>query len=106
MVKQWRSFILRRIICCNGWLGIQTVFGLRPVHISLPELTILDTNNSLISNQLKLILRQVQNLEPNFLAGKQGFRVQTELDFDRNWGLGSHSNLALEPSLPGQKRVF
>lgn len=39
------------------------------------------------------ILQQAQKQNPNFLSGKQGFKVKTNLDFPRDWGLGSSSTL-------------
>ena len=46
-----------------------------------------------IASTLYLILRQAQRQNPHFLRANQGFKVQTKLDFPRDWGLGSSSTL-------------
>ena len=45
-----------------------------------------------IANKLIQILNKACMLNPNFLSGG-AYEVETKLDFDRNWGLGSSSTL-------------
>ncbi len=55
-----------------------------------------DVGQALINpNSYKLlqILRETQNLNPDFLNKKIGYKITTKLDFPRDWGLGSSSTL-------------
>jgi mevalonate kinase len=45
-----------------------------------------------VSKRLLQILKATKQLNPNFL-NHNGFKVTTQLDFDKNWGLGSSSTL-------------
>ncbi len=55
-------------------------------------ITIRKSDTKAIETLKKLFLSiQVQN--PDFLKEKQGFSVETHLEFSRNWGLGSSSTL-------------
>lgn len=42
---------------------------------------------------LKKILKAVRELNPNFLKNKNSIEVEMQLEFPRNWGLGSSSTL-------------
>lgn len=46
-----------------------------------------------ISDALQNILLQAQQLNPNFLSDANGYRIEAELTFPRDWGLGSSSTL-------------
>ena len=46
-----------------------------------------------IKNTLVKILHQANLQNPNFLASETGFKIETELTFPRNWGLGTSSTL-------------
>lgn len=46
-----------------------------------------------IGNQLLKILQEAKKLNPKFLDDSSGFNVKTNLDFPRNWGLGTSSTL-------------
>lgn len=46
-----------------------------------------------ISHTLYKILAAAKNLNPEFLNGTKGVEVDTQLDFPRDWGLGSSSTL-------------
>jgi mevalonate kinase len=46
-----------------------------------------------VTGLLLKILLEAKKLNPDFLMGKKGFEVHTELGFPRNWGLGSSSTL-------------
>lgn len=50
-------------------------------------------SSEFIAETLHDILQEARNLNPNFLADEQGFKVRTKLTFPRNWGLGSSSTL-------------
>lgn len=49
-------------------------------------------NDTLAENLLK-ILKEVRNLNPEFLNSNQGYLVETHLTFPKNWGLGTSSTL-------------
>ncbi|SDD57689.1 Mevalonate kinase [Pricia antarctica] len=46
-----------------------------------------------IGEKLSKILREARKLNPNFLSDNKGYTVRTDLNFPRNWGLGSSSTL-------------
>ncbi|MBO3099627.1 GYDIA family GHMP kinase [Gelidibacter pelagius] len=46
-----------------------------------------------IANRLLQILKATKNQNPIFLMGETGLKVKTQLDFPRNWGLGTSSTL-------------
>ena len=46
-----------------------------------------------IKNTLVKILHQANLQNPNFLASETGYKIETELTFPRNWGLGTSSTL-------------
>ncbi len=46
-----------------------------------------------VSETLAAILQEAQQLNPDFLNDHTGYQVITELDFPRDWGLGSSSTL-------------
>lgn len=39
------------------------------------------------------VLKEAKELNPDFLSGNRGFSVTTEMDFPREWGLGTSSTL-------------
>ena len=46
-----------------------------------------------VSDRLLQILKAVKQLNPGFLDDNIGFEITTELEFPRNWGLGTSSTL-------------
>jgi mevalonate kinase len=46
-----------------------------------------------VSKRLIQILHVAQQLNPDFLSGNNGFKVESKLSFSRTWGLGSSSTL-------------
>lgn len=46
-----------------------------------------------IADRLLQILNATKKQNPTFLKGETGFRIKTEMDFPRNWGLGTSSTL-------------
>lgn len=45
------------------------------------------------AERLQDIFRVARELDPGFLDGRSGFRIETQLDFAQDWGLGSSSTL-------------
>lgn len=62
-------------------------------NISLYDFSGVRTTDEAVSAQLKMILKAAVNQNSEFLSKWNGFKVQTYLDFDRSWGLGSSSTL-------------
>ncbi len=54
---------------------------------------ILEKEPSEALTYLQKILKAVRQLNPNFLNNKTGLEVEMQLEFPRNWGLGSSSTL-------------
>lgn len=46
-----------------------------------------------IEQKLIQILKEAKKLNPLFLTDDQGYRIETKLEFNRNWGLGTSSTL-------------
>lgn len=60
---------------------------------SLPELTEIDSSDSLVSTRLIKLLQSARLLNPDFLSTKSGISIKTELEFKRDYGFGSSSTL-------------
>ncbi|GAA4815156.1 GYDIA family GHMP kinase [Litoribaculum gwangyangense] len=60
---------------------------------SIKQITSLPTPQEDISNRLFQILNAAKQLNPKFLDSENGFKITTQLDFPRNWGLGTSSTL-------------
>lgn len=52
-----------------------------------------DGGKDVLAENLSKILRETRKLNPAFLNSEKGFLVKTNLNFPRNWGLGSSSTL-------------
>jgi mevalonate kinase len=63
------------------------------VHFSLPDFSIEKSSNQNKSKWLQKLLFSVRELDPSFLTKTNSIEVETNLDFPRNWGLGSSSTL-------------
>lgn len=50
-------------------------------------------NEDALSKRLSQILNATKNLNPEFLNTQQGFNIKTNLEFPKNWGLGTSSTL-------------
>lgn len=59
--------------------------------LALPDLQILETNSPSESDFLAKALRAARELNPSFLPAEQGYQVYNDLEFSRNWGMGSSS---------------
>jgi mevalonate kinase len=55
--------------------------------------TFQSTQSNLFSQRLSQIFEAIEKLQPNFFTIFQGLDIQTRLEFDRDWGLGSSSTL-------------
>ena len=53
----------------------------------------INTTDSETAETLLRILREAKKLNSEFLVNSSGYKVTTQLDFPRNWGLGSSSTL-------------
>jgi len=63
------------------------------VHFSLADFSIEKSSNQNKSKWLQKLLISVRELDPTFLTKTNSIEVKTNLDFPRNWGLGSSSTL-------------
>lgn len=68
----------------NGNIWLERVFHY-PITIRKSDTKAVET--------LKKLFLSIQTQNSDFLKGKQGFSVETHLEFPRNWGLGSSSTL-------------
>lgn len=59
----------------------------------LPSMDIIATDDKQKSAKLQLILLTLQQLQPALFSGKYSFKVNTQLDFEPEWGFGSSSTL-------------
>lgn len=75
----WRSFD------DNNNIWFEDVFDIKTLGSS-------DSKNP-ISITLSKILQEAKKLNPDFLSKETGYKVDTKLDFPRNWGLGTSSTL-------------
>ena len=71
-----------------GQFWFETVFQLRGLFSETGT-----SSKNLISKTLTKILKETTKLNPEFLRGGKGFEIETCLDFQRDWGLGSSSTL-------------
>jgi len=62
-------------------------------QISLFDFSALKTTDQVTSDQLEIILKNAVRLNPEFLDKWNGFKVETQVEFPRNWGLGTSSTL-------------
>ncbi len=63
------------------------------MQIAASNLAIQKSSDILIAKKLINILKKAKALNPDFLRTKQSFSIQTNLGFDKEWGLGSSSTL-------------
>ncbi|WP_222981729.1 GYDIA family GHMP kinase [Flagellimonas meishanensis] len=61
--------------------------------LDLRSFSWVSSSNKEVSNALGKLLLEAKKMDPNFLAGSEGVRVETKLSFPRHWGLGSSSTL-------------
>ena len=75
----WKSFDK------EGEVWFEDIFDIKTLES-------VDSQNS-ISKTLSNILQEAKKLNPDFLSNLDGIEVTTNLDFPRNWGLGTSSTL-------------
>ena len=76
---QWQSFNEK------GQLWFEDFFNVKDLTFNKPDNT--------ISKTLAEILKTARILNPEFLSEAKGFSIKNQLDFPRNWGLGTSSTL-------------
>ena len=62
-------------------------------HISLYDFSAIDTTDQEVSDKIQKILKNAVRQNSEFLSKWNGFKVETHLEFPRDWGLGSSSTL-------------
>ena len=62
-------------------------------QISLYDFSAIKTSDQEIATRLQKILKSAVRLNSEFLSTWSGFKVETQLQFPLNWGLGSSSTL-------------
>ncbi len=76
---RWEAKVLNK-----GWLQVN--FGSRLFNI-------IHTNDQKLALHLKGILKKAFDIANISVDNQKGIRIRTNLDFDKNWGLGSSSTL-------------
>jgi len=76
---RWEAKVLNK-----GWLQVN--FGSRLFNI-------IHTNDQKLALHLKNILKKAFDLASISVDNQKGIKIRTNLDFDKNWGLGSSSTL-------------
>lgn len=78
----------------NTWFTTKINLPLGTIIEDEDEQAILNDEEGLgISETLIEILTEAKKLNPNFLSTEKGYAIETRLEFDRKWGLGSSSTL-------------
>lgn len=62
-------------------------------QLSLLDFSSIKTTDQDISDELQKLLKNAVRLNSDFLSKWNGFKIICELEFDRDWGLGSSSTL-------------
>lgn len=75
---EWNSFDVHQ----NRWFT---------AHFKTTEFSILESTDRVVANRLSTLLKIAREENESFL--EKGCTVNTELEFDRRWGLGSSSTL-------------
>ena len=76
---KWNSYDLKN----NIWYS---------AIIDKNNLKVIESSDHNISKRLHGILKSIRNHNPEFLT-QNGYEIETKLNFDKNWGLGSSSTL-------------
>lgn len=76
------------------WISLDHEYNLWfEARCTLNPFKVIETNDINISKRLVQILAEAKRLNPAFLLDKGGYRIQAQLKFPRDWGLGSSSTL-------------
>lgn len=62
-------------------------------RLSLPDLKLTYSSDVLLGEKLRELLYSIRKYHPAFLQEQKGILIETDLDFPRNWGLGTSSTL-------------
>ena len=62
-------------------------------EFSFPRFEIIKTTDKKRASFLVSLMLQIEKLNPKFILSYQGLSIETKLDFDPDWGLGSSSTL-------------
>jgi mevalonate kinase len=62
-------------------------------QISLYDFSALKTTDEEVATNLQTLLKNAVRLNPEFLDKWNGFKIETQVEFPRNWGFGSSSTL-------------
>ncbi|MCF8365478.1 MAG: hypothetical protein K9H16_06835 [Bacteroidales bacterium] len=62
-------------------------------EFDISNFEIIETNDLVKAKTLSIILQNANILNPKILQGSKGITVETHVDFNLNWGLGSSSTL-------------
>ncbi|MEY8850163.1 GYDIA family GHMP kinase [Psychroserpens sp. XS_ASV72] len=62
-------------------------------QIGTGTISTLTTSNLKFSERLQQIFQAIHVLNPDLFGRERGYKISTQLDFPRNWGLGSSSTL-------------
>ncbi|SHJ21606.1 Mevalonate kinase [Mesonia phycicola] len=81
----WKSFD------CNDKLWFEQIYKIEKFHFN-PTIKQTSATNEITCKALQNILFQLKQLQPG-LFYNNGFEITTELEFARDWGLGSSSTL-------------
>lgn len=61
--------------------------------LTLPDLEILHTNDRPVARNLAKVLKVCARMKPDYFRGDLGYAIESRLEFDIRWGLGSSSSL-------------
>lgn len=61
--------------------------------LSHQNISCLKSTDEMVSERLLQILNAIQSRNPKFLSNSKGYKVTTQLEFPKNWGLGTSSTL-------------
>ncbi|MGB5692987.1 MAG: GYDIA family GHMP kinase [Flavobacteriaceae bacterium] len=70
-------------------IWFQAVFDLENLQPAIPR----NVDSAPLAHRLSTILKKARDLNPEFLKINGGIQVETRMDFNRHWGLGSSSTL-------------
>jgi len=62
-------------------------------NFSIPDMAVANTNDFPIAMNIRDLILAARTLNPNFLISPKEYRIQSILDFNISWGLGSSSSL-------------
>lgn len=81
-ILKWKSFDENNTVWFETEFELQNNRTLKNVQ-----------NDNLLSERLLQILTVAKQLNPDFINSSEGFRIETHLEFPKNWGLGTSSTL-------------